>query len=90
MTKRPAGPAFLALATIVLLAGCTSGGGIEPIPGSITYGGQPRSKLQRAPAGSTFTHEMRDAYGHRSQEIYRVEADRSLTLLSRQRIDPDD
>jgi hypothetical protein len=59
---------------------------IEPIPGSITYGGQPRTKLTKSPIGSTFTHLLTDDYGCQAQETYRIEPDRSLRLLSRSRL----
>ena len=29
--------------------------GLAPVPGSITYSGQPRTKLTKAPVGSTFS-----------------------------------
>lgn len=60
---------------------------IEPIPGSITYNGQPRSKLTKAPIGSTFEHLFRDSFGDRYVESYRIAPDRSLQLLSRRKID---
>ncbi|MCQ4629895.1 hypothetical protein GB927_007610 [Shinella sp. CPCC 100929] len=60
---------------------------IEPIPGSIIYNGQPRSKLTKAPIGSTFEHLFRDSFGDRYVETYRIAPDRSLQLLSRHKID---
>ncbi|OLP58617.1 hypothetical protein BJF93_17390 [Xaviernesmea oryzae] len=85
----------LCLAAVIalpMLSACTTGGdpGVRPIPGSITYGGQPRSRLTKAPAGSTFTHLLTDEYGRQAEETYRIEPDRSLTLLSRRRIEIDD
>lgn len=67
------------------LAACTTGGGrgVEPIPGSITYGGQPRTKLTKAPIGSTFEHTFRDNTGRPMAETYRIQPDRSLLLLER-------
>jgi hypothetical protein len=66
------------------LAACNAGGGhLEPIPGSITYGGQPRGKLVRSPVGSTFDHTFRDRYGRPVVETYRIEPDRSLRLIHR-------
>lgn len=81
----------LALALPVLSA-CTTAAdpGVQPIPGSITYGGQPRTRLTKAPVGSTFSHLLTDEYGRQAEEIYRIEPDRSLTLLSRRRIEVDD
>src|SRR5690606_40887532 len=59
----------------VALAGCTTGmspdaPGLEPIPGSITYGGQPRTRLMKSPVGSSVHHQFRNNLGQR------VEADR--------------
>ena len=85
--------ASLVLAFVLpVLSSCTAtaGSGIEPIPGSITYNGQPRTRLTKAPVGSTFTHVLTDEYGHQAEEVYRIEPDRSLTLLSRRRIEVDD
>ena len=79
-------PPFLAA---LLLAGCVAEGavsdgpGIAPIPGSITYGGQPRSKLRKAPVGSTFDHVFHDNLGRRVVETYRIQPDRSLLLIHR-------
>ena len=67
------------------LAAYTTGaaGFIEPIPGSITYSGQPRTKLSKAPIGSTFEHSFRDGVGRVVEETYRIEPDRSLLLIHR-------
>ncbi|ASY63454.1 putative transmembrane protein [Sinorhizobium sojae CCBAU 05684] len=77
------------------LAACTPatrtvgyGPGLEPIPGSITYGGQPRTKLTKAPIGSIVPHQFFDRFGYRVYETYIIEPDRSLRLTSR-RIDYD-
>ncbi|MDK1388292.1 hypothetical protein ILFOPFJJ_04663 [Ensifer psoraleae] len=61
---------------------------LEPIPGSITYGGQPRTKLTKAPVGSIVPHRFRDKFGRQVSETYVIEPDRSLQLISR-RIDYD-
>ena len=75
----------LSLLLVLALASCTSAGvGVEPIPGSITYGGQPRAKLTKAPAGSTMSHSFRTGDGRIALETYRIEPDRSLTLLRRE------
>ncbi|MEA3535632.1 hypothetical protein [Rhizobium sp. CC-YZS058] len=81
---------LLLLAALLPLAACTSTGGTagpEPIPGSITYSGQPRTKLTKAPVGSTFTHRFRGGpYGLEYEEVYRIAPDRSLELLSRRQL----
>ena len=70
------------------LAGCTTveytGPGIEPIPGSITYSGQPRTKLTKSPVGSTFPHDFIDQYGRQVEETYIIQPDRSLIIAHRQ------
>jgi len=60
-------------------------GGPEPIPGSITYGGQPRTKLRKAPVGSPVKNNFYGPYGERIEETYLVMPDRSLKLVSRRR-----
>ncbi|WP_018240119.1 hypothetical protein [Ensifer sp. BR816] len=76
--------------TVLLLTGCevtTASVGyspyLEPIPGSITYGGQPRTKLTKAPVGSIVPHQFIDPFGRRVYETYVIEPDRSLRLTSR-------
>lgn len=66
------------------LAARAYGPDIPPIAGSITYGGQPRSRLARSPAGSTFDHEFTNSFGNRVVERYRIRTDRSLSIVSRQ------
>jgi len=82
-------PQTKALAAIALVFALLSSAAyaIEPIPGSIIYNGQPRSKLTKAPIGSTFEHLFRDSFGDRYVETYRIAPDRSLQLLSRHKID---
>jgi hypothetical protein len=68
----------------VLLAACTAVE-VEPIPGSITYSGQPRSRLTKSPAGSTFSHTFHDQRGNYWSETYQIQSDRSLKIISRRR-----
>ena len=78
-----------ALYALLLLSGCeaTTTVGyspyLEPIPGSITYGGQPRTRLTKAPVGSIVPHQFIDQYGRRVYETYVIEPDRSLRLVNR-------
>nr|WP_299495617.1 hypothetical protein [uncultured Rhizobium sp.] len=80
------------VASIILVAfalsACTATA-VEPIPGSITYGGQPQSRLSKAPVGSTFTHRLIDQNGRRAEETYIILPDRSLKLISRRSIEFD-
>jgi hypothetical protein len=58
---------------------------IDPIPGSLIYPTQPRTKLKKAPVGSTVQHNFeRNGVGY--NETYRIEPDRRLKLLSRRQI----
>ncbi|QCI97989.1 hypothetical protein [Agrobacterium larrymoorei] len=80
----PVTASILALA----LAGCTTGNEIssrslEPIPGSITYNGQPRTKLTKSPIGSTYTHNFRTWNGDRVIETYQIQPDRSVKIIDR-------
>lgn len=85
---------FVALAVATLTA-CSAtvdpelvardyGSDIKPISGSITYNGQPKSRLTKAPAGSTFEHEFNNSFGNRVVERYQIQPDRSLRIVSRQ------
>ncbi|MBB6178207.1 hypothetical protein [Pseudorhizobium flavum] len=80
---------FLIIAAVALtVSGCTSGSlsdapGLEPIPGSITYGGQPRTRLTKAPVGSSVNHQFTNNLGQRVEERYVIQPDRSLKLVWR-------
>ncbi|KQY21115.1 hypothetical protein [Rhizobium sp. Root482] len=75
---------IFAMATLV--ASCTtSHQPLEPIPGSITYGGQPRTKLMKSPIGSTFEHEFRGDNGTRWSETYQIQPDRTVEIISRRK-----
>lgn len=85
--KRANGVAALICVGALCLVGCTAsaGGGNypDPIPGSITYGGQPRTKLTKSPVGSWFHHRFTDQFGRTVQETYVIQPDRSLLLTNR-------
>lgn len=69
---------------LLLLAGCsTTPEPLEPIPGSITYGGQPRTKLTLSPVGSRIRNNFTDQWGRDVNETYILQPDRSLKLVSR-------
>ena len=72
------------LISVLTLAGLTasSASALEPIPGSITFGGQPHSRFQKAPVGSVVTHDFYSG-GNRYREIYLIQPDRSLKLSDR-------
>ncbi len=72
-----------AVATLVaVLAGSSAAFALEPIPGSLTYGGS-NVQLQKAPAGSSFEHAFITNTGDQAIETYRVNADKSVTLVTR-------
>ncbi|TXI11599.1 MAG: hypothetical protein E6Q76_02240 [Rhizobium sp.] len=82
--KRMAAMAMLG----ALLASCQSGGeALKPIPGSITYGGQPTQRLQKSPIGSIVPHIFTDQWGERVRETYILQPDRSLKLVDRVYLD---
>lgn len=72
--------ALAILGVTVLLT--TSAFAIEPIPGSLTYGGQPKTRLKQAPAGSLVMHD----FDFKWSEIYVIQPDRSLKLVRRWRV----
>lgn len=73
---------ILMAVAVLLLAGPAFA--VEPIPGSITYGGQPRTKLKKSPVGSSVVHRF-ESNGREYEERYIVQPDRSLKLVSRTR-----
>ncbi|WP_084683168.1 hypothetical protein [Neorhizobium vignae] len=80
------------LTTLAVLTGCSAATStIAPIPGSITYGGQPSTRLTKSPIGSQVSHGFRDPSGVRWEETYLIQPDRTLRLVNRRRISiPDD
>jgi hypothetical protein len=78
---------FVVIAFASVLAGCSATGGIEPIPGSLTYGGQPATRLTKAPIGSPVTHRFRDQFSREWEERYIIQPDRSLRLATRRRVE---
>lgn len=77
---------ILAAALAAGLAACTAMPELAPIPGSITYSGQPATKLTKAPVGSTLHHRLNDEYGLPAEETYVIQPDRSLRLVRRVRL----
>jgi len=78
-----------AIVLAAVLSACSAAASsLEPVPGSITYGGQPRTKLTKSPIGSTFEHRFRDQFGDEWVERYRIRPDRSLEIVSRHRLEP--
>ncbi|MEB2846493.1 hypothetical protein [Endobacterium cereale] len=84
-------PKLFLLFLISALSSCSVTGsgkpvadGIAPIPGSITYGGQPRTKLSKSPVGTGFSHEFYNQTGNRVVERYVIQPDRSLKITSQE------
>jgi hypothetical protein len=76
-----------ALVATALLAGCTTDNTeVQPIPGSITYGGQPRTKLTKSPPGSVVHNSFYDSTGTKMLETYILQPDRTLKLTRREAI----
>ena len=73
---------FAATATLIaVLAGSSAAFAVEPIEGSITYNGH-QSYLEKSPVGSTLQHSF-TSKGYNYNEVYKVNADRSISLVSR-------
>ncbi|MBN8950928.1 MULTISPECIES: hypothetical protein [unclassified Rhizobium] len=72
-----------------LLAACNTTEPLQPIPGSITYGGQPHMKLTKSPPGAQFRHDFTNRWGEDVVETYIVQPDRSLKLVNRQIMTPE-
>lgn len=60
---------------------CSTSAGIEPFPASLTYGG--RSPIVDARVGSSFSYEVRDQFGDRYSELYEVQPDHTVRLVTR-------
>jgi len=85
MTMIPMKALLPAVIAAGLLAGCsTDGPALEPIPGSITYGGQPSGKLTKSPVGSVLHNDFYDQSGQHLYETYVLQPDRSLKLTRRE------
>ncbi len=65
-----------------LLLGAPAAFALDPIPGSITYHGQPRTKLMKAPVGSPVYNDFFSG-GQRYHETYIIQPDRTLKLVDR-------
>ncbi len=75
---------FLALLSAAVLSGCTTADTeVQPIPGSITYHGQPRTKLTKSPPGSVIHNSFYDSTGSKVLETYILQPDRTLKLTRR-------
>jgi hypothetical protein len=73
---------IITTALLSLVAGTAAFASVEPIPGSITYDNAD-VMLEKAPAGSTFFHTFANGDGRDVREIYKVNADKSVTLVNR-------
>ncbi|MBA3041649.1 MAG: hypothetical protein KJ670_08770 [Alphaproteobacteria bacterium] len=77
---------FAVLSLSLALAGCTAvSSEVQPIPGSITYGAGPSTRLTKSPVGSTVLHRLQDQFGKEWEERYIVQPDGSLKLVARRR-----
>lgn len=74
---------IISAAIFAVAAGTTAAiAGPMPIPGSITYDNA-AAQLEQAPVGSTVLHTFGNGTGHDVNEVYKVNDDKSLTLVSR-------
>jgi len=68
-----------------LLAACSqTDTELKPIPGSITYRGQPQQKLTQSPVGARIRHHFTNDLGQDVYETYVLQPDRSLKLINRE------
>ncbi len=81
-------PLIALLVCAPLLAACNTTEPLQPIPGSITYGGQPHMKLTQSPPGSRIEHRFTNKWGQDVYETYILQPDRSLKLVSREEMTP--
>ncbi|MFN3636676.1 MAG: hypothetical protein ACK4UZ_13190 [Rhizobium rhizophilum] len=73
---------IISAALITLAAASASFAAVQPIPGSITYDNA-NVQLEKAPVGSTFFHTFANGDGRDVREVYKVNADKSVTLVNR-------
>lgn len=67
---------------VAALTGCSTGGeAVKPFPASLTYAG--RSPIVNAAVGSSFSYDVRDEFGDRYQELYEVQPDHTVRLVTR-------
>ena len=72
---------LLAAAIIATVAAPAAFAAIPPMEGSLNFN-QP-IQLEKAPVGSTVLHTFSDGSGRDVHEVYKVNADRSVTLVNR-------
>ncbi|GEO87140.1 MULTISPECIES: hypothetical protein [Alphaproteobacteria] len=89
---RPLAALSFCLPLCLFLTGCTAAmHDIEPVPGSITYGAGPTTRLTKSPVGSIVFHQFRDKFDREWEERYVVQPGGSLKLVDRRRYHiPDD
>ncbi|QLF70779.1 hypothetical protein FE840_015210 [Peteryoungia desertarenae] len=68
-------------AIIAAVAAPAAFAAIPPMEGSLNFN-QP-IQLEKAPVGSTVLHTFSDGSGHNVNEVYKVNADRTVTLVNR-------
>jgi hypothetical protein len=76
-------PCILVVACGLMLSACNQTVELQPVPGSITYGGQPSQKLTKSPIGSELTHIFVNQWGEEVHEMYLLQPDRTLRLVER-------
>lgn len=70
------------LLTLILLSGCAADGdAVKPFTRSLTYAG--KSPIVSAAVGSSFSYDVRDEFGDLYQELYEVQPDHTVRLVTR-------
>lgn len=73
---------IITAALFALVTGSATFAAVQPIPGSITYNNA-NVQLEKAPAGSTFFHTFSNGDGRDVREVYKVNSDKTVTLVNR-------
>ena len=72
---------IISAALISVVAGSAAFAAPQAIPGSITYDNA--AQLQQAPVGSTVLHTFAKGDGRDVNEVYKVNEDKTLSLVTR-------
>ena len=72
---------LLAAAMIAAVAAPAAFASVAPIEGSLNYNNA--VQLEQAPVGSTVLHTFNDGSGRDVHEVYKVNADKTVTLVTR-------
>ncbi|QLF70781.1 hypothetical protein FE840_015220 [Peteryoungia desertarenae] len=72
---------LISAAVLAVVAAPAAFASVAPIEGSLNYNAP--VQLQQAPVGSTVLHTFNDGSGRDVREVYKVNADKTVTLVTR-------